>query len=129
MKAYKIQVDPYDIENVSLDEKGEELKNKKILYPKFELPRILCNPNLGATTDGKKGKPSQEFDLMEIGPISQKIEQAKDIFVTVNGNELDILKKRLKIISSFFGYNHYEMFRRILEAQPVDMIEKSGKGS
>ena len=116
MKAYKIQVDPYEI--IVSDNGKEETKN---LCMKFELPRILCNPNLGADD---KGKASKDFDLMEIGPIAQKIELCKDILLTVSESELKVLKKRVEVVSKYFGYSQYEMFRRINEAQPVDMVEK-----
>ena len=116
MKAYKIQVDPYEI---IVSENGkEETKN---LYMKFELPRILCNPNLGLDKDSK---PSKDFDLMELGPIAQKIEQCKEVLLTVSEFELKVLKKRVEVVSKYFGYAQYEMFRRINEAQSVDVVEK-----
>lgn len=121
MKAYKIQVDPYDIEMSILDEKGEEKKKMKAMHPKFELPRILCNATIGS----ENRQPPRDFDLMEIGPIAQKIEQEKDIFVTVSEEQLKTLKKRIEFLSRFISYGHYEMFRRVLEAQPVDMIEST----
>lgn len=116
MKAYKIRLDAYD--SYSKDEKGEKIKRS--ICVKWELPHILCNPGLSKAADGK---PDKNFDLLEIGPIAQKIEQCKDLFLEVSPQEWEILKKRIKQVSSLFGYANYEMFRRVMEAQPVDMIE------
>ncbi len=124
MKAYKIQVDPYDYEIVTSKEDASK-KEGRTLQMKFELPIILCNPSLGSDNPSK---PAKDFNLMEIGPVSQRIRQCTDVFLNVNENELEILKKRIGAISKFYGYNYYEMFRRIQEAQPVDMVEAPEKG-
>ncbi len=126
MKAYKLQLDPYEVEiaGLSTDGNSENIKKRNINV-KFELSRILMNPNLGGGEDKeKKFKPSREFDWMELGSICQRIGSCPDIFLTINERELEILKKRIKIVSPYFGYTNYEMFRRVLEAQNIEMVEK-----
>jgi len=121
IKAYKIQIDPYEIK-YQIEKNGELEDKTKMVIMKYELPRHLCNGAIG----GEGQKPAKDFDLMEIGPIAQRIEQCADIQVTVNQHELDVLKKRVNVIgkSGGFGFNYFEMFRRVLEAQPVDLVEE-----
>ena len=121
MKAYKFQIDPYEIK-YQIEKNGELEDKTKMIIMKYELPRHLCNGAIG----GEGQKPAKGFDLMDLGPIAQRIEQCKDIQVEVNQNELDILKKRVDVISKSggFGFNYYEMFRRVLEAQLVNLVEE-----
>lgn len=126
MKAYKIIIDPYEYEirkqevNKPLNEGAIE---KKIMYVKYELPRQLCNPQLGTVIEKGQSIPHKEFDLLEIGPLAQRIEQTDGPYMIVNSQELDILKKRVKIISNYFGYFYVEMFLRIMNAKETVLEE------
>lgn len=130
MKAWKIDMTPYDYEQDEIKEDGTEHVVKKSMPIKYKLPRILCNPNL--RIDPKKQEPDKDFDLMEIGPIAQRMEMSSDFtetssdfHVTVTKQELEILKKRIKAVSKFFGYIQYEMFRRVTEAEEIELQEKT----
>ena len=121
MKAYKINIMPYDFEE--RNEKNEISLRK--IYITFALPRHLMNPNLGGVADQRTGQmnPPQGFDPIEIGYIAQRIEQCKDPYVIVNSNELEILKKRIKVIAPYFFYDSFEMIKRVMDAEETILEE------
>lgn len=123
IKGYKIDVKDYPFQ-VMGEEGKEETETMRVRY---QLPLILCNPNIGARQEGNMIEPNQEFKLMEIGAIAQRIEQAKEGFIIVNQNEYDILKKRMEVVSRYYGYSAYEMFRRIKDAKETTLLESEQK--
>lgn len=126
MKAYQIIVNPYeyDIKKPMVDESSKQDDiEKKTMYVKFELPRQLCNPQLGMVNEKGQNVPHKEFDLMEIGPLAQRIEQTDKPYVIMNSQEMDILKKRVKVISRYFGYSYVEMFLRVVNAKETILEE------
>lgn len=124
MKGHKINLTPYDYEESFLEADGTESRRKKTRYIKYELPRILCNPNLKKNTGKTEVDP--EYSLMEIGAVCQKIEQEKEFWLILSKEEIKILENRIKTVSKFFGFNHYEMFRRVTEAEEVELKERQG---
>lgn len=121
MKAYKIEVNPYDVEIKKQLPDGTEETVTRAVPIRYFLPRHLCNADLGSRTEGNKGLPHKDFDLMILGPIAQKIEQEKNSHVIVSKEELEVLKKRVQVISQYFGYDSFEMFRRVMDAEAIEI--------
>lgn len=127
MKAYNIVVEPYEyeMEEPKKNEFGDLIKGKtKTIYFTYELPRILCNPNLGVKENAKGDLiPVKDFDFMDMGAIAHKIERCTNPYLTVNTNEWELLKKRVKQIANFCDYRYFEMFSRIINAKETILEE------
>lgn len=120
MKGKKIDISDYESEVRNVDSEGKlEIKSEK-MRPRYLLPWLICNPNLGNNDRG----PDPAFDLMKLGPISKMIDVAKDDHIVLSDSEYNVLKTRAETVSKFFGYAHYEMFRRIYEAPEIELEEK-----
>ena len=121
MKAYKIEVSPYDVEIKKMLPDGTEETTKRTVAVRYFLPRHLCNADFGSRIEGNRGIPHKDFDLMVLGPIAQKIEQEKNSHVVVSKEEWEALKKRVQVISTYFGYDSFEMFRRVMDAEAIEV--------
>ncbi len=121
MKAYKIDVNPYDVQFKKQNPDGTEETTTRTVAIRYFLPRHICNADLGSRMEGNKGMPHKDFDLMVLGPIAQKIEQEKNSHVIVSKEEWEALKKRVQVISQYFGYDSFEMFRRVIDAEQVEV--------
>lgn len=131
MQGYKVDVSDYNFETVIevveqgklvLDEStGEAKVEKKCLRVKVNItfPLMLTNPQLGAVG----GQPPADFDLYELGTIGKMIERSED-FVILDQAQYDLLVSRTKQIQKHLNYKYFEMVRRVMNAEKVELGEK-----
>lgn len=141
-KGYKVKIDAYEYKTwveQTVEKDGKEVfdidpetgepkrEEKTILVPvQIHLPLMLCNPQIVA--DPKAGVKDGGFNLYEIGVIAKKIENCKTEHITLDKEEYMILKKRMEVVAQRLSYKFFEMVRRVMEAEQVELGEVKQNG-
>lgn len=124
--GYKINTSDYKyrtlqevIENdkfVIDQETGEPKLEERALEVRMRvlLPMMVCNPQI---------VDDEQFDLLELGSIANKIELSSD-FCILDSKEWERLSARVKKIQKKLNRKFYEMVRRVIEAEKVELEEK-----
>lgn len=130
MKGYKIDLTAYQFNQ--MEEITRETEDGKIIRtgemgmkmitvePAHYLVWMFGNPNI-AEEDHKKA--SRKFDIYELGAILSKIQVAGES-VILSKDQIDRMKERAVVVRPHLSMRHYEMIRRVMEPEEVELAEK-----